>query len=162
MIRFWTKEDQEYWNKPEHQLMFEWDLLWTSENIWDRTEEHTKLRKEKLIDLFKRFIDAVMKANPVVNRVMPKIAGIIWEQRYSKTLDNDKFGRWMRIGRINGMTIATITKAEVENKPTRYVVRLPNDTGDESLQNDLITLSENEAMLEAEKYIAKYVSNFWV
>ena len=93
-------------------------------------------------------------------RVMPKIAGIVWEQRYSKTLDNDKFGRWMRIGRINEMTVAIITKAEVENKPTRYVVRLPNNTGNESLQNDIITLSENEAMLEAEKYIAKYVSNF--
>ena len=91
---------------------------------------------------------------------MPKIAGIVWEQRYSKTLDNDKFGRWMRIGRINEMTVAIITKAEVENKPTRYVVRLPNNTGNESLQNDIITLSENEAMLEAEKYIAKYVSNF--
>ena len=99
-------------------------------------------------------------SNRLEKLVMPKIAGIVWEQRYSKTLDNDKFGRWMRIGRINEMTVAIITKAEVENKPTRYVVRLPNNTGNESLQNDIITLSENEAMLEAEKYIAKYVSNF--
>jgi len=88
MIRFWTKEDQEYWNKPEHQLMFEWDLLWTSENIWDRTEEHTKLRKEKLIDLFKRFIDAVMKANPVVNRVSPLKVYVV--EGYDSIFDTDE------------------------------------------------------------------------
>lgn len=84
---------------------------------------------------------------------------IVWEQRYSRTLNNDKFGRWMRIGRINGMTVAIITKAEVENKPTRYVVKLPNNTGNESLQNNIITSSENDAMLESEKYIVEYVSN---
>ncbi len=88
-----------------------------------------------------------------------KIAPIIWEKRYSDTSTDDKFGRWMRIGRINEMTVAIITKA-VHLERIKYVLRLPNGKGDESLQSDIITNSENEAMLEAEKFIAGYVANF--
>ncbi|MCK9209228.1 MAG: hypothetical protein M0P61_00190 [Ignavibacteriaceae bacterium] len=88
-----------------------------------------------------------------------KIAPIIWEKRYSTTEADDKFGRWMRIGRINEMTVAIITKA-VHLEKIKYVVKLPNNKGDESLQSDIIVNSENEAMLEAEKFIAGYVANF--
>lgn len=88
-----------------------------------------------------------------------KIAPIIWEKRYSTTEADDKFGRWMRIGRINEMTVAIITKA-VHLEKIKYVLRLPNNKGDESLQSDITTNSENEAMLEAEKFIAGYVANF--
>lgn len=89
----------------------------------------------------------------------PPIAGIVWEKRYSATEADDRFGRWMRIGRINEMTVAIITKA-VHLEKIKYVLRLPNNKGDESLQSDIITNSENEAMLEAEKFIAGYVANF--
>ncbi len=88
-------------------------------------------------------------------QVMQKIAGIRWENRYSTTSEDDKMGRWMRLGRINGMTVAIILKAK-----ERFIVKLPNNKSDESLENAIIVTSENEAMLEAEKYIAKYVSNF--
>jgi len=89
-------------------------------------------------------------------QVMQKIAGIRWESRYSTTLEDDKMGRWMRLGRINGMTVAIILKAK-----ERFIVKLPNNKSYESLENAIIVTSENEAMLEAEKYIAKYVSNFF-
>jgi len=88
------------------------------------------------------------------------IAGIVWEKRYSTTEADDKFGRWMRIGRINDMTIAIIIKA-VHLEKIKYVVKLPNNKGDESLQSDIMANSENEAMLAAEKHIAEYVANFY-
>jgi hypothetical protein len=99
-------------------------------------------------------------ANKMVKQALnTKIADIIWEKRYSVTEADDGFGRWMRIGRINDMTVAIITKA-VHLEKTKYVVKLPNNKGDESLQSDIIVNSENEAMLEAEKFIAGYVANF--
>ena len=82
-------------------------------------------------------------------------AGIDWEKRYSLSLHNDKQGRWMRIGRINGMTVAIITKAN-----DKFLVRVPNNKGDESLVNGIIATSEQEAMLKGKEYIAEYVSNF--
>ena len=130
------------------------------EKFWNKAVVHINSDVEQMLNWVDKNFLPKNDSSPVEPRVMRKIAGIQWEQRYSKTLDNDKFGRWMRIGRINGMTVAIITKAEVENKPTRFVVKLPNNRGDESLQNNIILLSENEAMNEAEKYIAKYVSNF--
>lgn len=87
--------------------------------------------------------------------VMPKIAGIRWESRYSTTLKDDERGRWMRIGRINGMTVAIILKAK-----ERFLIKLPNNRSDESLENHIIATDLGQGMLEAEKYIAKYVSNF--
>ena len=96
-----------------------------------------------------------MKAIPIEPPVMQKITGIRWEQRYSTTLEDDEQGRWMRLGRINGMTVAIILKVQ-----ERFIVKLPNNRSDESLENAIIVTSEQEAMLEAEKYIAKYVSNF--
>lgn len=91
-------------------------------------------------------------------RVMRKIAGIRWEQRYSTTLDDDKLGRWMRIGRVNGMTVAIITKIKIE--PVRFTVHLPNNKGDESVEGFITALTEQEAMERAEKYIVEYVSKF--
>jgi hypothetical protein len=89
--------------------------------------------------------------------VKPKIAGIQWESRYSTTLKDDERGRWMRIGRINGMTVAIILKAK-----ERFLIKLPNNKGDESLENCIIATDLGQGMLDAEKYIAKYVSNFSV
>jgi len=88
-----------------------------------------------------------------------KIAGIIWEKRYSITEADDKFGRWMRIGRINDMTVAIITKVESVGK-IKFVVKLPNIKGDETLQNNLLVDSEDEAMIEAGEYIRGYADNF--
>lgn len=87
--------------------------------------------------------------------VMQKIAGIQWESRYSTTLKDDERGRWMRIGRINGMTVAIILKEK-----ERFLIKLPNNSGDESLENHIIATDLGQGMLDAEKYIAKYVSNF--
>ena len=98
------------------------------------------------------------KAIPVELPVMPKIAGIRWEQRYSRTLEDDNLGRWMRIGRVNGMTVAIITKIRVD--PVRFTVHLPNNKGDESVGGFITALTEQEAMERAEKYICEYVSNF--
>ena len=89
-----------------------------------------------------------------------KIASIVWEKRYSTTEADDRFGRWMRIGRINDMTVAIVIKA-VHLEKIKYVVKLPNNKGDESLQSDIMANSENEAMLAAEKHIAEYVANFY-
>jgi len=94
-------------------------------------------------------------SNLVEARVMRKIAGIRWESRYSTTLKDDERGRWMRIGKINGMTVAIILKAK-----ERFLIKLPNNRGDESLENCIIVTDLGQGMLEAEKYIAKYVSNF--
>ena len=94
---------------------------------------------------------------PIEALVKPKIAGIQWESRYSTTLKDDERGRWMRIGRINGMTVAIILKAK-----ERFLIKLPNNSGDESLQSHIIATDLGQGMLEAEKYIAKYVSNFSV
>ena len=88
------------------------------------------------------------------------IAGIVWEKRYSTTEADDRFGRWMRIGKINDMTVAICIKA-VHLEKIKYVVKLPNNKGDESLQSDIMANSENEAMLAAEKHIAEYVANFY-
>jgi len=78
---------------------------------------------------------------------------IIWEMRYSDNVDNDRLGRWMRLGRIDGMTVAIITKVR-----DRFLVTLPNNKGDESLQNSIIMLSVSEAITQTEKHIAKYIS----
>lgn len=86
-----------------------------------------------------------------------KIADMVWESRYSYTSADDKFGRWMRIGRINNMTVAIITKVKMGE---RFLVKLPNCRGDESIENCLILHTEEEAKKEAVKYIRKYVSNF--
>ena len=133
------------------------------DELWD---------KYKAIDIIKGLDDAdgiMTKRNftlaileeissPVEPEVMQKIAGIRWEQRYSTTLDDDKLGRWMRIGRVNGMTVAIITKIKVE--PVRFTVHLPNNKGDESVEGFITTLTEQEAMGKAEKYICEYASNF--
>lgn len=109
-----------------------------------------------LLSVIKYYEDNLTKVNKAVPN---KIAGIIWEKRYSTTEADDRFGRWMRIGRINEMTVAIITKA-VHLEKVKYVVKLPNDRADESLQSNIMVNSENEAMLEAEKFIAGYVANF--
>lgn len=75
---------------------------------------------------------------------MIAFAPIIWEERYSNTSEDDKYNRWMRIGRINGMTFAIITKVK-SKETTRYLLRFPNMTGDESLSSDLICETELEA-----------------
>lgn len=85
---------------------------------------------------------------------------IVWEKRYSKTLDNDRFGRWMRIGRVNGATVAIMSKVEVPNKPISFMVKLPNNKSDESLETSIMASDEKEAMLNAEKYIIEYINNF--
>jgi len=54
----------------------------------------------------------------------------------------------MRIGRINDMTIAIIIKA-VHLEKIKYVVKLPNNKGDESLQfllKDEETLDKREEL----------------
>ena len=84
---------------------------------------------------------------------------IEWEKRYSLTLDDDKMGRWMRIGRINGMTVAIMTKVKFEREginEIRFLTKLPNNTGNESIQNNIVSLTEGEALAESERYIIKY------
>ena len=94
--------------------------------------------------------------------VRPKIGEVKWENRYSTTLENDKMGRWMRIGRVNSMTIAIITKAtNDETKETRFVVKVPNDNSDESIQTHYLTMTEDGAKERAETHIKKYISKFF-
>jgi hypothetical protein len=49
-------DDSKYWSKPENRLLYEWNLLWTSENIWERTPKQTKRRDVKLRKLFRAFL----------------------------------------------------------------------------------------------------------
>lgn len=132
------------------------DLAKTEKQLDEALKKETKESLLKWLDEQKTRIERQPKAVGVQQQVIQKIAGIRWESRYSATLEDDKMGRWMRLGRINGMTVAIILKAK-----ERFIVKLPNNKSDESLENAIIVTSENEAMLEAEKYIAKYVSNFF-
>ena len=80
---------------------------------------------------------------------------IIWENRYSNNEENDKFGRWMRIARVNGITMAMITKVGIE--PIKYLVQLPNNGDSESLLGTIIALTEAEAKRQAEEHIKKFI-----
>ena len=77
------------------------------EKIIDILEANTNLKGEVLHEsMFDDVADLILENLniPVEQQVMPKISPIIWEKRYSETEDSDKHNRWMRIGRINGMT----------------------------------------------------------
>lgn len=57
MTGFWTKEDEEYWGKPENRLLFEFNCLFTSKDYWERTPENAKRRDEDLRKLFRDFLE---------------------------------------------------------------------------------------------------------
>jgi len=86
---------------------------------------------------------------------------IRWEQRYSTTSEDDKFGRWMRIGRVNGMTLAIITKVKGEFL-TKFVIALPNINGNESIHGHLIRQTEEGAINDAERHIIDYIHRLTV
>ena len=50
------KEDVEYMSDPENRFIFEFNLLWTSGDYWDRTPENVKRREDKLRKLYRRTI----------------------------------------------------------------------------------------------------------
>ena len=55
MTGFWTKKDQEDWDNIENRFIFDFNLLWTSGDYWDRTPENKKPREEALKKLFRRY-----------------------------------------------------------------------------------------------------------
>ena len=55
MTGFWSKEDQEWWNKPENRFIYYFNLLFTSPK-WElfevRNEENVKPREAELKRIF--------------------------------------------------------------------------------------------------------------
>ncbi len=127
------------------------DYLRTTEGDYPGNSDYWKNKFKNAYRLDTEYMDLTKKSR--------KVAEIQWEKRYSRTLDNDKFGRWMRIGRINNITVAIMQKVESDGLPVRFLVRLPNNRGDESLQNNIVDLYERAAMEEAQKYIRKYIND---
>lgn len=72
MTGIWTKKDQEYWDKPQNRLLFEFKCLFTSKNYWELNPDNSKKMDEDLRKLFKDFLES--KANRVEPVVSPKIA----------------------------------------------------------------------------------------
>ena len=64
----WTKEDQEYWDKPENRLLFEFNCLFTSKNYWELNQHNVKPMNEDLRKLFKNFLEKLAK------RVEPEVS----------------------------------------------------------------------------------------
>ena len=58
---------------------------------------------------------------------------LLWDERYSNTLEDDKFGRWARIayagrggmrdGRVSNFELAWISKIKSDNGEVRYDIR---------------------------------------
>lgn len=52
-----TKKDIEYMSDPENVFIYEFNLLWTSGEYWDRTPKNVEIRENKLRELYRQTIN---------------------------------------------------------------------------------------------------------
>ena len=50
-----AKKDIEYMSDLENRFIFDFNLLWTSGDYWDRNQESVEPREEALRELFKKY-----------------------------------------------------------------------------------------------------------
>lgn len=57
MSGLWTKKDQEWWDNLENQFIYNFNLLFTSGDYWERTKENVAKRERALRKLYQETIN---------------------------------------------------------------------------------------------------------